>query len=157
MNALQSRSTRGLMVLLAALALAPSLAPTEAQAQAPEIPDLDVAGPDGEFDMGSRLMTSGKLPDVPIHIDSPMATDATRIYSRFLNRRTGDCARNVCLRWAWRRRLRSSGQGGPGWSRRRPKSLFPSTNSRSYFRTSKSLSALGGVAWVWFTRCVSRN
>lgn len=31
------------------------------------------------------LMGSGKLPEVPIHIDSPMAVDATRIYSRHIN------------------------------------------------------------------------
>jgi metallo-beta-lactamase family protein len=37
-----------------------------------------------------RLMKRGELPEVPIHIDSPMATDATRIYSRFLNRRNVD-------------------------------------------------------------------
>lgn len=37
-----------------------------------------------------RLMKQGELPEVPIHIDSPMATDATRIYSRFLNRRNVD-------------------------------------------------------------------
>jgi metallo-beta-lactamase family protein len=33
-----------------------------------------------------RLMREKKLPEVPIHIDSPMAIDATRIYSRFLDR-----------------------------------------------------------------------
>ncbi|RMG49007.1 MAG: MBL fold metallo-hydrolase [Acidobacteria bacterium] len=33
-----------------------------------------------------RLMRAGALPDVPIHIDSPMAVDATRVYSRFLDR-----------------------------------------------------------------------
>jgi len=33
-----------------------------------------------------RLMTRGAIPEVPIHIDSPMAVDATGIYSRFLNR-----------------------------------------------------------------------
>lgn len=32
-----------------------------------------------------RLMKKGLLPDVPIHIDSPMAVDATRIYSRYLD------------------------------------------------------------------------
>ncbi len=32
-----------------------------------------------------RLMKQGLIPEVPIHIDSPMAIDATRIYSRFLN------------------------------------------------------------------------
>jgi metallo-beta-lactamase family protein len=37
-----------------------------------------------------RLMKSGKLPEVPIHIDSPMAINATRIYSRFLNSRNVD-------------------------------------------------------------------
>jgi len=37
-----------------------------------------------------RLMREGKLPEVPIHIDSPMASDATRIYSRFLDRRNLD-------------------------------------------------------------------
>ncbi len=37
-----------------------------------------------------RLMKSGQLPDVPIHIDSPMACNATRIYSRFLNKRNID-------------------------------------------------------------------
>ncbi|HXV62652.1 MAG TPA: MBL fold metallo-hydrolase [Vicinamibacteria bacterium] len=31
-----------------------------------------------------ELMRAGRLPDVPIHIDSPMAVDATRIYSRHL-------------------------------------------------------------------------
>ncbi len=30
-------------------------------------------------------MNSGRLPDVPIHIDSPMAIDATQIYSRYLD------------------------------------------------------------------------
>lgn len=32
-----------------------------------------------------RLMRSGELPQLPIHIDSPMAVKATGIYSRFLN------------------------------------------------------------------------
>jgi metallo-beta-lactamase family protein len=31
-----------------------------------------------------ELMNDGDLPDVPIHIDSPMAVDATRIYSHHL-------------------------------------------------------------------------
>lgn len=31
------------------------------------------------------LMKAGELPEVPIHIDSPMAIDATRIYSRHLH------------------------------------------------------------------------
>ncbi len=31
------------------------------------------------------MMDDGDIPEVPIHIDSPMAVDATRIYSRFLN------------------------------------------------------------------------
>ena len=31
------------------------------------------------------LMRAGTLPEVPIHIDSPMAVDATRIYSRHLD------------------------------------------------------------------------
>lgn len=37
-----------------------------------------------------RLMKSGQLPEVPIHIDSPMACKATRIYSRFLDKRNID-------------------------------------------------------------------
>lgn len=37
-----------------------------------------------------RWMKAGKIPDVPIHIDSPMAIDATRIYSRFLDKRNVD-------------------------------------------------------------------
>lgn len=37
-----------------------------------------------------RLMRAGRLPEVPIHIDSPMAIDATRIYSRFLDRKNID-------------------------------------------------------------------
>ena len=37
-----------------------------------------------------RLMMSGQLPEVPIHIDSPMAFKATRIYSRFLDPRNID-------------------------------------------------------------------
>jgi metallo-beta-lactamase family protein len=32
-----------------------------------------------------RLMRTGQLPHVPIHIDSPMAVDATAIYGRFLD------------------------------------------------------------------------
>lgn len=32
-----------------------------------------------------RLMKSGKLPKVPLHLDSPMAVDATGIYGRYLN------------------------------------------------------------------------
>jgi metallo-beta-lactamase family protein len=32
-----------------------------------------------------RLMQRGDLPQVPIHMDSPMAVDATRIYTRFLD------------------------------------------------------------------------
>ena len=31
-----------------------------------------------------QLIRAGRLPDVPIHIDSPMAVDATRIYSRHI-------------------------------------------------------------------------
>lgn len=37
-----------------------------------------------------RLMKSGQLPEVPIHIDSPMAFKATGIYSRFLDKRNID-------------------------------------------------------------------
>jgi metallo-beta-lactamase family protein len=37
-----------------------------------------------------RLMRTGALPEVPIHLDSPMAVDATRIYSRYLNPRHPD-------------------------------------------------------------------
>ncbi len=37
-----------------------------------------------------RMMKAGQLPEVPIHIDSPMAVNATDIYSRFLNRRNVD-------------------------------------------------------------------
>ncbi len=37
-----------------------------------------------------RYMQQGLLPEVPIHIDSPMAINATRIYSRFLNERNVD-------------------------------------------------------------------
>lgn len=32
-----------------------------------------------------KLINEGRLPDIPIHIDSPMAVDATRIYSKHLN------------------------------------------------------------------------
>lgn len=32
-----------------------------------------------------QAMEAGELPDVPIHVDSPMAVDATRIYGRHLN------------------------------------------------------------------------
>lgn len=32
-----------------------------------------------------KLMEAGEIPDVPIHIDSPMAIDATRIYGQHLN------------------------------------------------------------------------
>jgi metallo-beta-lactamase family protein len=32
-----------------------------------------------------ELMRQGRIPEVPIHIDSPMAVDATRIYGRHLN------------------------------------------------------------------------
>ncbi len=39
-----------------------------------------------------QLMRAGRLPEVPIHIDSPMATDATKIYSRFLDTRNLDPA-----------------------------------------------------------------
>ena len=37
-----------------------------------------------------RMMKSRQLPEVPIHIDSPMAIDATSIYSRFLDHRNID-------------------------------------------------------------------
>ncbi len=37
-----------------------------------------------------RLMLAGHIPEVPIHIDSPMAINATNIYSRFLNERNID-------------------------------------------------------------------
>ena len=32
-------------------------------------------------------MKNGVIPEVPIHIDSPMAVNATKIYSRYLNRK----------------------------------------------------------------------
>ena len=35
-----------------------------------------------------ELMESGQLPEVPIHVDSPMAVDVTRIYGRYVG--TGD-------------------------------------------------------------------
>jgi len=37
-----------------------------------------------------RLMRRGRIPEVPIHIDSPMAINATRVYSRFLDKRNVD-------------------------------------------------------------------
>lgn len=37
-----------------------------------------------------RMMKAGVLPEVPIHIDSPMAINATRLYSRFLDKRNLD-------------------------------------------------------------------
>ncbi|MEM7051319.1 MAG: MBL fold metallo-hydrolase [Acidobacteriota bacterium] len=37
-----------------------------------------------------RLMKEGRLPEVPIHIDSPMATKATNIYGHHLNERNLD-------------------------------------------------------------------
>jgi metallo-beta-lactamase family protein len=37
-----------------------------------------------------RLMRRGDLPEVPIHIDSPMAVDATNIYSKYLDARNVD-------------------------------------------------------------------
>ncbi|MGQ0723226.1 MAG: MBL fold metallo-hydrolase RNA specificity domain-containing protein [Candidatus Eiseniibacteriota bacterium] len=37
-----------------------------------------------------RLMGRGTLPEVPIHIDSPMAVDATSIYSKYLDARNVD-------------------------------------------------------------------
>ncbi|MBI4161854.1 MAG: MBL fold metallo-hydrolase [Acidobacteria bacterium] len=37
------------------------------------------------------LINAGKLPDVPIHIDSPMAVDATEIYSRYMDEHHLDC------------------------------------------------------------------
>jgi len=36
------------------------------------------------------MMRAGQLPEVPIHIDSPMACNATGIYSQFLNRKNID-------------------------------------------------------------------
>jgi metallo-beta-lactamase family protein len=32
-----------------------------------------------------ELINAGRLPDVPIHLDSPMAIDATRVYSRYMD------------------------------------------------------------------------
>lgn len=32
-----------------------------------------------------ELMNDGKLPEVPIHVDSPMAVDATRLYTKYLD------------------------------------------------------------------------
>jgi metallo-beta-lactamase family protein len=37
-----------------------------------------------------RLMLRGDLPEVPIHIDSPMAVDATNIYSKYMDERNLD-------------------------------------------------------------------
>lgn len=37
-----------------------------------------------------RLMMEGRLPEVPIHIDSPMAIKATGVYSRYLDKRNLD-------------------------------------------------------------------
>lgn len=38
----------------------------------------------------TRLMRSGELPEAPIHVDSPMAAEATRIYLRYLQDRSLD-------------------------------------------------------------------
>ncbi len=35
--------------------------------------------------MIGELIASGELPDVPVHVDSPMAIEITRIYNRYLN------------------------------------------------------------------------
>ncbi|MGD8394273.1 MAG: MBL fold metallo-hydrolase [Candidatus Eiseniibacteriota bacterium] len=48
-----------------------------------------------------RLMKAGRLPEVPIHIDSPMAVDATRIYSKYLDEHNLD----ACLSEDGRSRL----------------------------------------------------
>jgi metallo-beta-lactamase family protein len=37
-----------------------------------------------------RLMKAGDIPEVPIHIDSPMAVDATAVYSKYLDDRNVD-------------------------------------------------------------------
>jgi metallo-beta-lactamase family protein len=54
------------------------------------------------------MVRSGQLPEVPIHIDSPMAVDATRIYASHLSDRNLDAGLGV------------DAQGRPGGSR-----LFP--------------------------------
>lgn len=37
-----------------------------------------------------RLMLKGAIPEVPVHIDSPMAVNATRVYSKYLDERNID-------------------------------------------------------------------
>jgi metallo-beta-lactamase family protein len=48
-----------------------------------------------------QLMNAGKLREVPIHIDSPMAVDATRIYSTYLDEHNLD----DCITYDGRSRL----------------------------------------------------
>ena len=50
--------------MIGTVALAVGLTHTGTWAQAPTIPNPDVSGPAPEFDMGSRLMTSGKRMEV---------------------------------------------------------------------------------------------
>jgi metallo-beta-lactamase family protein len=42
-----------------------------------------------------RLIQSGELPEIPIHVDSPMAVDATQIYARHLKDASLDPAGDV--------------------------------------------------------------
>jgi metallo-beta-lactamase family protein len=39
-----------------------------------------------------QLITAGELPEIPIHIDSPMAVDATRIYGQYVSDASLDAA-----------------------------------------------------------------
>ena len=63
MSTLKSISSRVTTVQVA-LAVSLSLVSMGALAQAPAIPDLNVSGPNADFEMNSRLMTSGKRMEV---------------------------------------------------------------------------------------------
>ncbi len=61
-----------------------SVAPTLARGGTVLIPAFAVGRAQSITLMLRELINEGRLPDVPIHIDSPMAVDATRLYTKYL-------------------------------------------------------------------------
>ncbi len=80
------RSTIASLALTAGLLVSLSPASPGAWAQGLPIPDLDVPGPSGDFEMGSRLMTSGKRMEARVSVPGKGTAKMSKFNGTFFYR-----------------------------------------------------------------------